>query len=64
MNKSDIIIGQECVCPDGLGKVAEIINGVTGSYSIKVDTYIDNRSCHWASHNVKLVKLKQLVNLK
>lgn len=52
------IIGQEAICPDGLGRVAAIIDGrgngaIPGR--IKVDTYINNRSCEWAPHNVELI---------
>jgi len=51
------IIGQEAVCPDGLGRVID-----TGYHSalvmwIQVDTYMHNRSCKWDACNVKLVKI-------
>lgn len=57
----EIFIGQECVCPDGVGRVAAIVPCVTrmkGHESVRVDTYINNRSCEWARHNVRLVPLK------
>jgi len=57
MKSKDIIIGQECICPDGLGRVVDIIQGVAGAFAIKVDTYIHNRGCNWASHNVQLITL-------
>jgi len=60
MKSKDIIIGQECICPDGLGRVAEIIYGVAGAFSIKVNTYISNRGCNWASYNVELIELKKV----
>jgi len=47
------ILGQEAICPDGLGRVADFGYGTTEW--IRVDTYIDNRSCHWAAHNVELI---------
>ena len=56
----DIIIGQECICPDGLGRVADIIEGVAGAYRIKVDTYIKNRGCEWDSNNITLIPIPTL----
>jgi hypothetical protein len=49
-----IILGQEAICPDGLGRVAAVIRDECG-YSIKVDTYIANRGCTWSLHNVDLI---------
>jgi hypothetical protein len=54
-----IIIGQECICPDGLGRVVKIINGPANTINIKVDTYVDNRSCEWSEHNVTLIPIFQ-----
>ena len=51
------IIGQEVVCPDGLGRIADIILQPANSYSIVVHTYIKNRACAWDSENVKLVQV-------
>lgn len=62
----DIIIGQEAICPDGLGRVVgfelkrQIPSHTHTSPSnmyrwIKIDTYVDNRGCHWAPHNVELI---------
>lgn len=51
----EIIIGQECICPDGLGRVAEVEKGAAGSVSIWVDTYKKNRGCKWDSCNVTLI---------
>ena len=58
------IIGQEAVCPDGLGRVAKIIwlNGVIDR--IKIDTYIENRGCEWAPLNVRLVPLPALTSVR
>lgn len=54
-----IIIGQECICPDGLGRVVKIINGPASTVNIKVDTYVNNRSCEWSEHNVTLIPIFQ-----
>jgi hypothetical protein len=51
------IIGQEAVCPDGLGRVVSFGEGCGGAKWIMVDTYYNNRGCKWDSKNVKLVKL-------
>lgn len=51
----DIIIGQECICPDGLGRVVRVIEGVAGSFEIRVKTYMYNRGCNWDSKNVELI---------
>lgn len=48
-----VVIGQECICPDGLGRV----NGVDRFGLISVTTYVNNRGCTWAKENVKLVPL-------
>lgn len=59
MNPNDkVVIGQEAVCPDGLGRVAD-----KNDYRIRVDTYIKNRGCWWAYGNVELVEIPY-VNLK
>jgi len=52
-----IIIGQECICPDGLGRVVKVTTRVAGNYTIKVNTYINNRSCDWDSCNVTLLPI-------
>ena len=51
----EIIIGQEAICPDGLGRVSEIEFGICDKVNIRIDTYIKNRGCMWASHNVELI---------
>ena len=51
---SDLIIGQEAICPDGLGRIA-VIN--EADRTITIDTYINNRSCCWSMHNVKAVPI-------
>ncbi len=45
------IMGQEAICPDGLGRVV----GFSPGKFIKVDTYVGNRGCEWAPHNVELI---------
>lgn len=48
------VIGQEAVCPDGLGRVVAFEDKFPFQW-IQVDTYVNNRSCQWAPDNVKLV---------
>jgi hypothetical protein len=48
------IIGQEAICPDGLGRVVAFKSGFPSEW-IKIDTYVDNRGCEWAPHNVELI---------
>ncbi len=60
-----IIIGQEVICPDGLGRVvAYSINDQCVGQFVKVDTYIKNRSCEWAPHNVTLVPINSAAKVK
>jgi hypothetical protein len=46
----NIILGQEAICPDGLGRV---IN--TDDKWIQVQTYVNDRSCKWDPKNVTLI---------
>lgn len=48
--QSKPILGQEAVCPDGLGRVV----GVGKDY-IKVSTYVNDRECNWDPKNITLV---------
>lgn len=48
------ILGQEAVCPDGLGRVKSYVDNFPTQY-IEVETYVNNRGCHWAPHNVTLI---------
>jgi hypothetical protein len=45
------VLGEEVLCPDGVGRVAEIVTGP--GPRIRVDTYINNRSCLWDVQNIK-----------
>lgn len=45
------VIGQECLCPDGMGRIAAYCDNFPDQW-IQVDTYVNNRSCKWAPHNV------------
>ena len=56
---TNIIIGQECICPDGLGRVVRVVAQRCGNANIVVDTYVDSRFCEWASHNVELIPLSR-----
>ena len=56
--KNKIIIGQEAICPDGLGRVIDV--GI-GSYEfIEISTYINDRSCKWGKNNVELIDPRNL----
>lgn len=48
------IIGQEAICPDGLGRVVAY-GDVLPSPWIQVNTYFNNRGCKWAPENVELI---------
>lgn len=50
------IIGQEAICPDGLGRVVAFLDTPQEQW-VQVNTYINNRSCRWAPHNVRLVDI-------
>jgi hypothetical protein len=54
------ILGQECVCPDGVGRIKEIKVEPCGPASLVVETYFEDRSCCWAAHNVKLIPIHTL----
>lgn len=51
------VIGQEAVCPDGLGRVIAFKDNFPEQW-VQVDTYVQNRSCKWAPHNVQLVEIR------
>lgn len=51
-----IIIGQEAVCPDGLGRVSHYSFAYPDNY-IQVETYFNNRDCKWDPINVTLIPL-------
>lgn len=59
INKEEPIIGQEAICPDGLGRVVNFDTDYFGVANIKVETYVDDRSCNWAAHNVKLIEVRK-----
>lgn len=50
------IIGQECICPDGLGRVVAFSDKFPHLY-IKVSTYVGDRQCEWSPDNVQLIDL-------
>lgn len=51
------IIGQEAVCPDGLGRVVDFKDDFPEQW-IQIATYINNRDCKWDHHNVRLVSIR------
>ena len=48
------IIGQEAICPDGLGRVIGYADDFPKQW-IQVSTYVNDRACQWAPHNVELI---------
>ena len=52
------IIGQEAICPDGLGRVTAFKDSFPDMW-IQVSTYVNDRGCRWAPENVKLVKIPE-----
>jgi len=50
------ILGQECICPDGLGRVMSFDLKEPNDY-IQVQTYINSRDCKWSIHNVTLIPI-------
>lgn len=50
------VIGQEALCPDGLGRVIDFRDNFPVQY-IKISTYFNDRQCEWAPHNVQLVPI-------
>lgn len=55
-------IGQECICPDGLGWVKAIQRNRYGAIDgVVVETRFNNRDCCWAPHNVRLMPLPMFV---
>lgn len=51
------IIGQEVVCPDGLGRVVDFKNDFPDQW-IQVSTYVRDRECKWSPTNVQFVEIK------
>jgi len=49
-----IILGQEAICPDGLGRVVAF-EGKFPSQWIQIETYVNDRGCKWSQSNVKLI---------
>ncbi len=54
---NDPILGQEAICPDGLGRVVEF-NLIRPNKWIRIETYINDRSCSWDIDNVELINPK------
>lgn len=56
---SKIIMGQDAICPDGLGCVRNWEVNVQGDITqIQVDTRVNNRSCWWDAVNVTLLPIE------
>mgnify|MGYP000894122421 CR=1 FL=1 len=48
------IIGQEAICPDGLGRVVEFEDNFPRQW-IRISTYVNDRQCKWDFCNVELI---------
>jgi hypothetical protein len=55
-----IIIGQEAICPDGLGRVKDYDTKFPNNW-IQVSTYINNRDCKWDAGSVQLINPNKVV---
>lgn len=55
------IIGQEAICPDGLGRVIAFKNDFPHQW-IQVSTYVNDRQCKWDMANVELIDPRKLTN--
>ena len=55
-----IILGQEAICPDGLGRVVAYKRKRPPTplrqYAwIQIETYVDSKNHQWAEHTVELI---------
>lgn len=50
------ILGQEAICPDGMGRVIGFGNEFPDQW-IKVSTYVNDRQCKWDPRNVELIPM-------
>lgn len=57
MKRPHIVIGQEAICPDGLGRVREYDIWNIPPRWVVIDTYIKNRACKWNYCNVEILPL-------
>jgi hypothetical protein len=48
------ILGQEAICPDGLGRVVDFSLEFPNTF-VQVQTYVKDRSCKWGVENVLLI---------
>lgn len=56
-----IVIGQEAICSDGLGRVVE--KSITKGEWIRISTYVKDRQCCWAPHNVVLIPIHTVATI-
>lgn len=54
------IIGQEVICPDGLGRVIAYLDRFPNQW-IQVSTYVDDRRCKWSPDKVELIDPRKRV---
>jgi hypothetical protein len=53
------ILGQEAICPDGLGRVVDFRDDFPVRW-VQVSTYVNDRSCKWDPDNVELIDPRPL----
>jgi len=56
-NLSKLVIGQEVICSDGLGRVSKITDSFPYQH-VKVKTYIGNRGCNWDACNIEATDIR------
>lgn len=57
-NVKFLIVGQEVICPDGFGRINKIVNNSVADRYIKVNTYENNRGCHWDISNIEAINYR------
>jgi len=55
------VIGQEAICPDGLGRVVGFRDEFPHQW-VKVATYVNDRQCEWDPRNVELIPISYSSN--
>jgi len=48
------IIGQEAICPDGLGRVSDFCVVFPHEY-VEISIYVRDRRCRWSLDSVELI---------
>jgi hypothetical protein len=57
MKLKDLIIGQEALCPHGLGRITEV--GLTfPDRFVRISTYVNDCGCKWEPSNVRVIPIR------